>query len=170
MAQLSETVWVLVQFKPSSDAIAVRNLGRQGISVFLPKTEQTLRKGGHFVKSVKPLFPGYLFAQVDLNTGGWRAINSTYGVSRIVTTAGKPTPVPAGLVDALKQRCDAANVIVPIADFQAGDEVALSHGPFADWVGEIVEMTADQRAWVLIDLMGRQTRVAVKVSDLQSIS
>lgn len=170
MTEESGTVWVLVQFKPNSDAIAVRNLIRQGFSVFLPKTEQTQRQGGRFVKTVKPLFPGYLFAEVDLEFGGWRAINSTYGVSRIVTTAGKPTPVPRGLVDALKARCDETEIITTPPEFEAGETVKLNHGPFAEWVGKIVEMTADQRAWILIDLMGRETRVAVNVADLQSIS
>ena len=163
-------VWVLVQFKPNSDGIAVKNLGRQGITVFLPKIEQTLRKGERFVKSTKPLFPGYLFAEVDLKTGGWRAINSTYGVSRIVTTAGKPTPVPNGLVQALQERCDEHDLVAEVEDFEEGQSVKVGHGPFADWVGEIVEMTPDQRAWILIDLMGRQTRVAVATSDLSSIS
>ena len=170
MADDNQTVWVLVQFKPNSDAIAVRNLERQGVSVFLPKSEQTQRKAGKFVKTTKPLFPGYLFAEVDVAGGGWRVINSTYGVSRIVTTAGKPTPVPQGLVDALRERCDETNVIMPIIEFAEGEEVKLSHGPFADLVGKIVEMKPDQRAWVLIDLLGRQTRIAVDAADLQSIS
>lgn len=164
-----DTCWVLVQFKPNSDAIAVRNLERQGIKVFLPKIEQTHRRGDKFFKSVKPLFPGYLFAEVVSNSGGWRAINSTYGVSRIVTTGKRPTPVPNALVDAIKARCDEGGKVAPIVNLAPGDEVQLSHGPFADWVGEIIEMTEDQRAWVLLDLMGRQTRVAVNLQDLQSV-
>ena len=161
--------WVLVQFKPNSDAIAVRNLERQNISVFLPKTEQTQRRGDKFITTVKPLFPGYLFAQVNAGGTAWRTINSTYGVSRIVSTAGKPTRVPAGLVEAIKERCTEGDIVETDVKFSEGDEVKLASGPFADWVGKIVEMTADQRAWVLLDFMGRQTRVAFDTRDLLEI-
>lgn len=167
MAQTNkDAIWVLVQFKPNSDAIAVRNLERQRIEVFLPRVEQTKRVGGRFVKSVKPLFPGYLFASVEHGGQAWRVINSTYGVSRIVSTAGKPSRVPDGLVEAIKSRCSDGVVADEPVDFKQGDRVKLASGPFIEWVGEIVEMTADQRAWVLLDLMGRQTRVAIDTRDL----
>ncbi|MDG1431727.1 MAG: transcription termination/antitermination NusG family protein, partial [Paracoccaceae bacterium] len=146
-----------------------RNLERQSISVFLPKTEQTQRRGGKFITTVKPLFPGYLFAQVDGGGNAWQKINSTYGVSRIVSTAGKPTRVPAGLVDAIMRRCTDGDIVETEVKFSEGDEVKLASGPFAEWVGEIVEMTADQRAWVLLDFMGRQTRVAFDTRDLLEI-
>jgi transcriptional antiterminator RfaH len=163
------TVWVLVQFKPNSDGIAVRNLERQNVTVFLPKAEQSSRRNGKFVTTTKPLFPGYLFAEIDLESDGWSAINSTYGVSRIVTTGAKPSPVPEGLIEALQARCDASGLVEQNIEFDVGEEVKLSHGPFSEWVGEIVEMAPDQRAWVLLDLMGRQTRVAVNLIDLQSM-
>lgn len=167
MVEIKENdVWVLVQFKPNSDAIAVRNLERQGITVFLPKSEETKRRGDKFVTSVKPLFPGYLFAYVNAGGQAWRVIGSTYGVSRIVSTGGKPSRVPEGLVEALKSRCTQDIFVQAPIEFSEGDEVKLASGPFADWVGEIVEMTPDQRAWILLDLMGRQTRVAVDTRDL----
>lgn len=162
----SDDSWVLVQFKPNSDAIAVRNLERQAVQVFLPRVEQTQRRGEKFVTTVKPLFPGYLFARIDVEGQAWQVINSTFGVSRIVSTGGKPSRVPAGLVDALKARCTDDVVIEDPVAFAQGDEVKLASGPFTDWIGEIVEMTGDQRAWVLLDLMGRRTRVAVDTRNL----
>lgn len=158
--------WALIQFKPNSDAVAVRNLTRQGFEVFLPKLEVTSRTSSRFVKSLKPLFPGYLFARINLNAGGWRAINSTYGVSRIVSTAGKPTPVPESLIVELQERCDPEGKVQADADFEVGDEVFVQHGPFAEWVGKIITLSPDQRVWVLLDILGRKTKVAVQAQDL----
>lgn len=166
---MTDSDWVLVQFKPNSDGVACRNLIRQGFELFLPKIEVTARASTKFVRSLKPLFPGYLFAKVDLRVGGWRAINSTYGVSRIVTTAGKPTPVPAGLVNELKARCDDCGTVQPEAEFDVGDTVQLRHGPFANWIGKIMSLPDQQRAWVLLDIMGGQTRVAVNQRDLAAV-
>lgn len=165
----TQTEWVLVQFKPNSDAIAVRNLNRQGIEVFLPKIEQTKRVSGRFKKSAKALFPGYLFAKAKLSSGDWRAINSTYGVSRIVTTGSKPTPVPTGLVEAIKARCDGGDMVAPELNFTEGDEVRVQHGPFADWVGKVLAVEGEQRAWILLDFLGRETRVAVNLHDLDAV-
>ena len=158
--------WALVQFKPNSDAVACRNLSRQGFEVFLPRIEVTSKTPSKFVRSIKPLFPGYLFVRINLDKGGWRAINSTYGVSRIVTTAGKPTRVPSELVENIKRRCDAEDTVQPMVDVKAGDEVTLLHGPFAEWVGKVVTLTPDNRVWVLLEILGRQTRVAVDAGDL----
>lgn len=161
--------WALVQFKPNSDAVAVRNLKRQGFDVFLPKLEVTTRSSTKFVKSLKPLFPGYMFARINPAAGGWRAVNSTYGVSRIVTTAGKPTPVPESLVDEIRGRCDVEGRIQPEGEFVAGEDVKLQHGPFADLIGQIISLTPEKRAWVLLEVLGRKTKVAVEAADLTRV-
>jgi len=161
--------WALVQFKPNSDAVACRNLSRQGFEIFLPRIEVTSKTAIKFVRSLKPLFPGYLFVRINTEVGGWRAINSTYGVSRIVTTAGKPTRVPDELVDDIKRRCDSQNTIQQMDSVKPGDEVSLKHGPFADWVGKVVTLPSDNRVWVLLEILGRQTRVAVGTGDLSKV-
>ena len=162
--------WALVQFKPNSDGVAVRNLTRQGFEVFLPKIEMTTRTSSKFIKSKRPLFPGYLFARINLAVGGWRAINSTYGVSRILTTAGKPTPVTESLVEEIRTRCDSDGVVQPKDDFEVGEEVKLQQGPFADLVGKILTLSPDQRVWILLEVLGRKTKVAVNANDLSRIS
>lgn len=158
--------WALVQFKPNSDAVAVRNLSRQGFEVFLPKLEVTTRTSSKFVKSLKPLFPGYLFVRLTLGAGGWRAINSTYGVSRIVTTAGKPTSVPESLVTEIKGRCDQEGLVQSQVGLKVGENVQVQHGPFSELVGKIIALEADKRAWILLDVLGRKTKVAVGADDL----
>ena len=55
----------------------------------------------------------------------------------------------------------AANLIEP------GDAVTLANGPFADLAGRVELVAPDRRIWVLIDLMGRQTRVAVSEDALR---
>ena len=49
----------------------------------------------------------------------------------------------------------------------AGDEVRVIQGPFANFIGKIENLKADQRAWVLLDVMGKQTRVSISRGDLR---
>src|SRR3954471_8443199 len=76
--------WYLAQVRPNSFQIAERNLARQSFPVFCPTQEETRRRAGRFVLVTQPLFPGYLFVSFNPASAAWRAINSTYGVSRLV--------------------------------------------------------------------------------------
>jgi len=161
--------WFLAQIKPNSHNIAERNLTRQGFRIFLPMQEETKRARGKFTTQMRPLFPGYLFVALDLLRGGWRAVNSTYGITRIVSLGKEPTPVPLDLVSQLMLRCDRGGKLLPPKLLKPGDEVTLTKGPFTNFVATIESIAPDKRIWVLMDLMGAQTRVAVSVDHIKAI-
>ena len=165
----SGTTWFLVQFKPNSHRIAERNLVQQGFRTFLPQHEETMRVRGKFIAQMRPLFPGYLFVALDMLHGGWRAVNSTYGITRIVSLGKEPTPVPLGLVSQLMLRCDQEGRLLPPKFLKPGDQVTMTNGPFADVIATIESVTPDRRVWVLMDIMGGQTRVAVDASQLRAM-
>lgn len=157
--------WFLAQLKPNSHNIAQRNLIRQGFETFLPMQDETRRLREKFVTQARPLFPGYIFVALDMEQGHWRAVNSTPGITRLVSLGKAPTPVPRDLVLALQQRVAPATGDV----FAPGDQVAVMRGPFADFVATIDSMAPDRRVWVLMDLMGAQTRVGVALDDLKAV-
>jgi len=76
--------WYLAQLKPGGLDRAVVNLARQGFDSLMPVREETRRRAGRWRTIAKPLFPGYLFVKVPAGRQDWRAINATYGVSRLV--------------------------------------------------------------------------------------
>ena len=160
--------WFLAQIKPNRLHIAQRNLFRQKFDVFCP-TLQTMRKQrGQYVENCQPLFPGYIFIGLDPETAPWRAVNSTYGVNRLVSFgAGSPMPVPLSLVEKLQIRCDADGRLLPPKTLKKGDKVEILSGPFADFVTTIENIEPDQRIWVLLELFGRPTRVTVDRKDLR---
>jgi transcriptional antiterminator RfaH len=161
--------WFLAQIKPNSHNIAERNLTRQGFRIFLPMQEETKRARGKFTTQMRPLFPGYLFVALDLLRGGWRAVNSTYGITRIVSLGKEPTPVPLDLVSQLMLRCDREGKLLPPKLLKPGDEVTLTKGPFTNFVATIESIAPDRRIWVLMELMGAQTRVAVSADHLRAV-
>lgn len=153
--------WFLAQLKPNAQRIAVRNLDRQGFATFLPQHQVTRRQSGRFVEALRPLFPGYLFVGFDPASAPWRKINATSGVSRLVSFDQRPRAVPSALIDDLAARCDADGVLQPAPVLTAGSAVEILSGPFANFVATVETITPDQRVWVLLDLMGQQTRVQV---------
>lgn len=159
--------WFLAQLKPNSYRIAEKNLQRQSFRTFLPLQEETSRRNGKFVSTMKPLFPGYLFVAFDTSAGGWYRINSTYGVTKLVSFGSEPAPVPGDIISALKRRCDDSGKLLPPRRLRPGDSVKLTSGPFAELLAEIERIEPDRRVWVLLDLMGRTTRLAVEADALQ---
>jgi transcriptional antiterminator RfaH len=161
------TTWFLAQLKPNCGSIAERNLKRQGFRTFMPLEEGTMRRGGRFVTASVSLFPGYIF--VALATGQWRPVNSTYGITRLVSFGQEPTPVPLALVSQLMLRCDSSGKLLPPRLLKPGDQVRITSGPFAEFVAEVEAMAPDRRVFVLMELMGGQTRVAVKADQLRIV-
>ncbi|MHC0052485.1 transcription termination/antitermination protein NusG [Actibacterium sp. D379-3] len=162
--------WYLAQLKPNSLRIAGDNLRRQGFRVFCPLQEETRRKGGRFQKELRPLFPGYLFIGFGRDAAPWRAVNSTYGVARLVSFgSGFPERVPSRLISSLMTRCDRDDRLLPPEQLPPGSEVRMSAGPFADFVATVEAIAPDQRVWVLMDIMGRSTRVAVETKHMQKV-
>jgi transcriptional antiterminator RfaH len=161
--------WFLAQVKPNSHAIAARNLARQGFATFLPMQEETRRHRGKFLTQMRPLFAGYIFVALDMRQGAWRAVNSTSGITRLVSLGSAPTPVPRDLVCKLMGRCDQDGRLVPQKPLSPGDEVMLTRGPFMDFVARIERMAPDERVHVLMDLMGAQTRLVVRAQHLRQV-
>jgi transcriptional antiterminator RfaH len=159
--------WYLIQFKPNSHRLAERNLHRQGFETFLPMQKITRRKASRFVSDLKPLFPGYMFVSTNSDLAPWRAINSTIGVSKLVSFEGKPKPLPLQLVSGLMLRCDTSGSLLSPKSLSEGDSVEMLTGPFADFIATVDTIDPEQRIWVLMDFMGQKTRMQVTTDQLQ---
>lgn len=161
--------WFLAQLKPNSHIIAERNLARQGFRTFLPMQEETRRSHGKFITLMRPLFPGYIFVVLNVPQGGWRTVNSTFGIARLVSLGKEPTPVPLDLVSQLMLRCDREGKLLLPNLLKPGDQVMLTKGPFTEFVATIESIAPDRRVWVLMELMGAQTRVAVSTEQVRLV-
>ena len=163
------TSWFLAQLKPNCANIADKNLKRQGFNTFLPMEEETRQRKGKFVTEMRPLFPGYIFVAFDVTRGFWRTVNSTHGITRLVSLGKEPTAVPLDLVSQLMLRCDAKGKLLPPKLLKPGDQVMLTKGAFANFVAEVETIAPDRRVWVLMEIMGGQTRVAIGADQLRAV-
>ena len=159
--------WYLIQFKPNSHRLAERNLNRQGFETFLPMQQITRRKASRFVSELKPLFPGYMFVSVNSELTPWRTINSTIGVSRLVSFEGKPKSLPLQLISGLMLRCDALGTLLPPTSLSEGESVEMLTGPFVNFIATVDTIDPEQRIWILMDFMGQKTRIQVTADQLQ---
>jgi transcription antitermination factor NusG len=128
-------------------------LRRQSYNVFLPLERKTRRHARRFDTVLRPFFPGYLFLSLDSECDPWRPINGTFGVLRIVTSGDRPTPAPVGVVEALKNLCNADGMLARQANLELRQTVRVTEGPFADLVGKLHRLDTGARVCVLLDMM-----------------
>jgi len=144
--------------KSNSHHIAAKNLNQQGFETFLPLFDNTSRKLSRFINTSKPLFPGYMFIRFNREETEWHKINNTYGVSRLITFNSVLKSIPTSFIDSLMKRYDLSGKLLPIQKLKKGDQVTLLKGPFANFIASVEKYEADQRIWILMDLMGRKTK------------
>jgi transcriptional antiterminator RfaH len=151
--------WFILQFKPNSHHLAAKNLNQQGFETFLPLHDITSRKTSRFISTRKPLFPGYMFVTFDRAKTEWHKINNTYGVLRLVTFNSILKSIPNIFIESLMMRCDLSGKILPIEKLKKGDQVKITKGPFKNFIANVEEYETDHRIWILMDFMGRKTKI-----------
>lgn len=152
--------WFAVHTRPHSESLASVHLKLQGFNVFCPRYRKIIRHARQRREVEAPLFPGYIFLQLDLDEP-WSAVNGTRGVRRILAQGERPLALPAGFIEALQEQMREQGVLKLEPVFRVGEAVRLVEGPFAEWIGRVERLDAGGRVEVLLELLGRS--VAVKL-------
>lgn len=153
--------WVAVNTHAHREHIAVENLRRQSFVTYCPLIARKVRRGRRLDNVLRPLFPGYLFVEVQPDRQRWRPILSTIGVRALVRIADRPGVVPSALIEALKKREIDGAISIAASDLSCGQSVRISHGAMAGLVGTIVELGEKQRIVLLMQLLNQEVRVQV---------
>jgi transcriptional antiterminator RfaH len=153
--------WFVVQTQVNCEAKAAQNLVRQDFEVYLPRYLKRRRHARKIDFTAKPLFPRYMFVAIDMATQRWRSIQSTFGVSRLVTNGDDPAMVPEGVIHALKAREDDKGFFQLHSKpaFAPGDKVRVLAGAFMDSAGLFSGLADHDRVSILLDMLGRKVRV-----------
>ena len=155
--------WYVVQTQVNGEAKAADNLRRQGYETYLPRYLKRRRHARKVDFAAKPLFPRYMFVAIDMAAQRWRSVQSTVGVSRLVTNGDSPAVVPEGVVGALRAREDAKGFVTMDARlaFAPGDKVRVLAGAFMNNAGLFNGMADHDRVSILLDMLGRKVRVVI---------
>jgi transcriptional antiterminator RfaH len=155
--------WYVVQTHAGKELRAEENLNRQGFSTYLPRYSRKRRHARRTEVVLRPLFPRYLFVALDLTRDRWRSVQSTFGVTHLLSTGDGPLPVANDLVDEIRAREDQSGLVIlglP-PGIEVGSRVRLIDGIFAEAQGILERIADSQRVSILLQLLGRDVRVLV---------
>lgn len=167
--------WYVVFAKPRQESVALVHLERQGFTAWLPRLRVNRRHRGQWAERIEPLFPRYLFVQVDVDTVDVSPIRSTRGCTGLVRVAGQPAPVPEPVIAWLRETADAETGLHLLdreraGRLQAGDAVRVLEGPFEGAEGILESPRGAERAVVLLRILNDACRVTVPAAQLTRIA
>ncbi len=111
------TRWVAINTHPHRESVAVENLARQKFNVYCPTERRRVRHARRVQDVTRPIFPGYVFAEVAPDLAHWRSILSTYGVRAVIRYGDRPAFVEAGFIEGLagsrnrRRNCQAGHAL-----------------------------------------------------------
>lgn len=166
-APSKEKRWYLIHSKPRQEDTAKQNLERQGYSTYLPLLRTPRRRMERRIIRIEPMFPRYLFIQLDTETDNWAPIRSTLGVSTLVRFGMTPSPVPDDLIETLRERDDSAGVQdIPMHEFKSGQKIRIEEGPFMGYEGIFLAKSSQERVLVLLEIVGKSAKARVDITAL----
>ncbi len=162
--------WYLVHTKPRQESLAQANLARQHYETYLPLLRQPRRQRGRRVDAIGPMFPRYLFIQLDRETDDWGPIRSTIGVASLVHFGRHAARVPDGLIAALRARENEQGVhVLTLEAHRPGSRVRITDGSFAGYEAVFLAATGRDRVVVLLDILGQHVRTIVSTDVIESL-
>ena len=162
--------WFAVVTKPRQEQIALENLQRQAFECFLPMAENPYqRRSKKQQKIIEPLFPRYLFLKAIAESQNLAPVRSTQGVISMVRFGMELAVIPEQIINAIKQRITPETGLIKIQAIQIkpGDKVKVFDGPLSGLTGIVQEKNSDRRTIILMELLGRPTKVQVESTLLQ---
>jgi len=162
--------WYVVQaYSTFEDKVVERlmeRIERSGLmdqfgEIIVPREEVVELKKGQKVTSQRKFFPGYILVEMEMNDETWHVVKDTPQVSGFLGSGGKPRPMPAKEVAALKQQIEeGVERPRPKVMFDIGDAVRVMDGPFASFNGVVEEVMEDKaKLKVSVSIFGRPTPV-----------
>lgn len=148
------------------------NLDRQGFHAFLPRMRVRARRSGRFVNRVEPMFPRYLFVNIDIHQQDCSPIRSTFGVANMVRFGYRHATLPDDLVDGLRAAVDEFGVVANLTppELEKGSRVRIIDGLLQGYEGIVEARTGGERVRVLLDLADRHTVAQLSVHEVTRAS
>jgi len=141
--------------------ITSMNMEDRIYDVIIPTEDAVEIKGGKKTQVQRKVFPGYVLVRMDLDDDSWYVVRNTPAVTGFVGPPGaRPVPLSISEVESILREPEEGEVVTPTVEYEEGENVRVTSGPFADFTGTISEINADaSRLKVLVSIFGRETPV-----------
>lgn len=137
--------------------------------VMVPKEKKIKIQGGRRVTIEEKIFPGYVLVNMIVTDDSWYVVRNTPNVTGFVGSGTIPTPIAQEEWDYLQKRMGTEEPKFKV-DFQMGELVRITDGPFKDYEGKVGNVDeAHGKIKVMVTIFGRETPVELDFLQVRKI-
>ena len=172
--------WYVVNVYSGSEKKVAESLKEQAVlkkmedkilDIMVP-TEQVVEiKKGAKVNTERKFFPGYILVKMEMSDDCWHVVKNTPRVSGFLGSRNKPQPISdAESERIIKQMTEGVERPQTVVDFEVGEQIRVTDGPFASFVGTVEEVDSEKsRLKVSVSIFGRYTPVELEFSQVEKV-
>ncbi len=167
--------WFCLVTNPKCERRAEAGLRELGVTTYQPwgRIWSRPKRATGVVMRLRPVFPRYLFVDLAEGREPWFGIRRCDGVAGVVSAAGAPLRLPEPEVLSIwametNSLLDFnADPTVRAGEYQLGDQVRLTEGPFAGLMGTVRKTDDGREVEVEMLMFNRHTVTVAKVSNVR---
>ncbi|PIT92123.1 MAG: transcription termination/antitermination protein NusG [Candidatus Harrisonbacteria bacterium CG10_big_fil_rev_8_21_14_0_10_42_17] len=139
-------------------------------NVIVPKEKKVKVKNGKRRVIEEKIYPGYVLVDMIMAEDAWYVVRNTPRVTGFVgSDSTTPVPLSQEEIDDLMNRMGDKEIKFTI-EYQLGDTVKITDGPFKDYDAKISEIDVDRgKLKVLVPIFGRDTLVELDSLQVQKM-
>ena len=137
--------------------------------VLVPVEEVVEVRRGQKVNIERKFFPGYVLAHMEMTDESYHLVKNTPKVTGFLGNGNKPIPISdKEAMAVLNQVQEGIERPKPSVTFDIGEEVRVSDGPFATFIGVVEDVDEDKaKLKVSVSIFGRSTPVELEYSQVE---
>jgi transcriptional antiterminator RfaH len=164
---IPSAAWFCLRSQPKHEHIAAGHLRQiPGVDVFNPRIRFVRKTRLGPVTVTESMFPNYLFAKFEWEPMLNR-VHYSPGVAGIVHFGDKWPTIPDVAIEEIRKYIGTAGVHEISNDVAPGDEIEVAGGVFHGLTAIVSKvMPGKERVLVLMDFLGRQSAVEVRVHSI----
>ena len=147
--------WYAAYTRCNHEKVVKKLLNDKDIPTFLPHILVPSRRKDRKILIKRPLFPNYIFVELDEIHETWMKVFRTPGLVRICGN-GRPMAIPDEDIESIRIFINSDRNLYPLSYLKIGSRVQVISGPLTGAIGILVKEDHKKRRLVVsIELMGQ---------------
>jgi transcription antitermination factor NusG len=163
-----QPLWYAAYTRANHERRVADQLAERGVEHFWPRYESIRRWKDRRVRLQMPLFPGYVFVHLALQSR--LKVLEVPGVAYLVGFAGRPTEVPEEEFARIRGFLQKGHRAEPHPYLNAGRRVRVKNGPLEGMEGIVARRKNGNRLVVSLELIQRAMAVDLDGADLETLA
>jgi len=159
--------WYAAYTRCNHEKVVKKVLNEKDIVTFLPQIIIPSKRKDRKILIKRPLFPNYLFIELDEAHETWMKVFRTPGLVRICGN-GRPMSIPDEDIESIKIFINSDRNLYPLSYLKVGSRVQVISGPLTGAIGILVKEDHKRRRLVVsIDLMGQSVAATLHDDEIK---